>query len=77
MPVNSIRQKNGNKVYNKNATGRAGLFNPHGSYILRPKRPCHTDKIVRTVHNDGHDNPTRMRHVATRAWHSGYVIAEA
>ena len=69
MPSNTIRKKNGHKVSNKNTKGRAGLFNPHGTYILSPKRPCHTDMIARTAANDGHDNPARIRHAATRERH--------
>ena len=34
------------------------------------EKKTHTSPVERTVHNDGHDNPTRMRHVATKARHA-------
>jgi hypothetical protein len=36
----------------------------------RTNRRTHTTPVVRTPENDGHNNPTRMRHAATKARHA-------
>lgn len=69
MPANTIRRKNGNKVYNKNTTGRRGIWLPDGSRHILPSPRTHTSPVIRTPENDGHDNPTRLRHQATRERH--------
>lgn len=33
-------------------------------------KKTHTSPVVRTKENDGHDNPTRMRHARTKAFHA-------
>jgi len=33
-------------------------------------KTTHTSPIVRSPYNDGHNNPTRMRHAATKAAHA-------
>lgn len=36
----------------------------------RRNRRTHTTPVIRTPENDGHNNPTRMRHAATKARHA-------
>lgn len=37
---------------------------------LGRKKTTHTSPIARTVHNDGHNNPTRMRNARTKRIHT-------
>lgn len=37
---------------------------------LNRVRTSHTSPVIRTPENDGHDNPTRLRHAATKRMHA-------
>lgn len=66
------------KKYNKNATPRAKHYDidsydrfgrPLYGKLSSPLK-THTSPVEYTPENDGHDNPTRLRHAATKARHA-------
>lgn len=49
--------------------GKNTVVSDHHWLKLSIKK-THTSPIARTVHNDGHNNPTRMRHNRTKRIHN-------
>lgn len=74
MPKSKLRKKLSGQCapFNKNATPRNK--DEDGKPIMG--KP-HTNPILYTPDNDGHDNPARLRHAATKARHTPPSFREA
>ena len=45
-------------------------FTRFSTESTKRSKGTHTSPVKRTKFNDGHDNQTRLRHAATKAWHT-------